>query len=113
MITNPHGPKMAAARKPLLCPLHANQRVPDEHGGGVVLGCDHQELNRSAHRNAEELAAAINALGGSLVLPAQPKPFVWHKTAEQILGCPAGDCATINSGKISASVRRHTSRSFR
>jgi hypothetical protein len=28
-----------------------------------------------------------------------PKPFVWHKTAEQILERLAGYCAAINAGK--------------
>ena len=29
---------------------------------------------------------------------ANPKPFVWHKTAEQILDRLAGYCAAINQG---------------
>src|SRR5215211_4859146 len=53
-----------------------------------------KKLQRSAHRNVKELAADINAWAQAW--NDDPKPFVWHKTAEQILERLAGYCAAIN-----------------
>jgi transposase len=53
-----------------------------------------KRLKRSAHRSAKELAADINAW--VTTWNADPKPFVWHKTAEQILERLAGYCNAIN-----------------
>ena len=56
-----------------------------------------KKLQRSAHRSVKELAADIKAWVE--VWNQDPKPFVWHKTAEQILERLAGYCAAINQGK--------------
>jgi transposase len=53
-----------------------------------------KKLQRSAHRNAKELAADIRAW--VVNWNENPRPFVWHKTAEQILERLAGYCADIN-----------------
>jgi len=53
-----------------------------------------KKLQRSAHRNVKELAADINAWAATW--NENPTPFVWHKTAEQILERLANYCATIN-----------------
>jgi transposase len=53
-----------------------------------------KKLQRSAHRNAKELAADIRAWVENW--NQNPKPFVWHKTAEQILERLASYCAAIN-----------------
>jgi len=55
-----------------------------------------KKLKRSAHRSAKELAVDIQAWVDAW--NEDPKPFVWHKTAEQILERLAGYCATINQG---------------
>ena len=55
-----------------------------------------KKLQRSAHRSVKELAADIKAWAA--VWNEDPKPFVWHKTAEQILERLAGYCAAINRG---------------
>ena len=55
-----------------------------------------KKLQRSAHRNAKELAADIRAWVE--VWNENPTPFVWHKSAEQILERLAGYCAAINQG---------------
>ncbi|MGH8988777.1 MAG: IS630 family transposase [Acidimicrobiales bacterium] len=55
-----------------------------------------KKLQRSAHRNVKELATDIKAWVE--VWNQHPKPFVWHKTAEQILERLAGYCAAINDG---------------
>ena len=52
------------------------------------------KLTRSAHRNVKELAADINAWAANW--NQNPTPFVWHKTAAQILQRLAGYCAAIN-----------------
>jgi transposase len=54
-----------------------------------------KKLQRSAHRSAKELAADINTCVQTW--NENPKPFVWHKTAEQILERLAGYCTAINN----------------
>ena len=53
-----------------------------------------KKLQRSAHRNVKELAADIEAWVANW--NENPTPFVWHKTAEQILERIAGYCAAVN-----------------
>ena len=53
-----------------------------------------KKLQRSAHRNVNELAADIQAWAAAW--NDNPTPFVWHKTADQILERLADYCATIN-----------------
>ncbi|HMK98870.1 MAG TPA: IS630 family transposase [Acidimicrobiales bacterium] len=55
-----------------------------------------KKLKRGAHRNVKELAADITAW--ALHWNENPTPFVWHKTAEQILERLASYCAAINQG---------------
>jgi transposase len=55
-----------------------------------------KKLQRSAHRSAKELAVDIQAWVDTW--NEDPKPFVWHKTAEQIFERLAGYCADINRG---------------
>ncbi len=54
-----------------------------------------KKLKRSAHRNVKELAADI--LAWVTTWNENPRPFVWTKTAEQILERLAGYCAAINA----------------
>jgi hypothetical protein len=55
-----------------------------------------KKLQRSAHRSAKELAADITTWVNAW--NDNPEPFVWHKSAEQILERLAGYCAAINQG---------------
>jgi transposase len=55
-----------------------------------------KKLQRSAHRTAKELAADIRAWADAWNI--NPTPFVWHKSAEQILERLAGYCTAINEG---------------
>jgi transposase len=55
-----------------------------------------KKLQRSAHRNTKELSADIRAWVNAW--NENPTPFVWHKSAEQILERLAGYCAAINRG---------------
>jgi transposase len=54
-----------------------------------------KRLQRSAHRSAKELAADIQ--GWIDTWNQNPRPFVWHKTAEQILERLAGYCAALTT----------------
>ncbi len=53
-----------------------------------------RKLRRSAHRSVTALEADVKAWIEAW--NTDPKPFVWHKTAEQILERLAGYCAHIN-----------------
>jgi transposase len=55
-----------------------------------------KKLQRSAHRSVKELAADIRAWAETW--NENPTPFVWHKTAEQILERLAGYCTAISEG---------------
>ena len=61
-----------------------------------------KKLQRSAHRNIKELAHDIRAWADTW--NEDPKPFVWHKTADEILERLAAYCADITKNEnISAS----------
>ena len=53
-----------------------------------------KKLQRSAHRNVKELAKDIRAWADAW--NENPKPFVWHKTADQILDNLATYCQRIS-----------------
>ena len=53
-----------------------------------------KKLRRSAHTSVKALAVDIRAWVENW--NDDPKPFIWHKTAEQILDRLAGYCQTIN-----------------
>jgi hypothetical protein len=54
-----------------------------------------KKLQRSAHRSVKELAADVQAWSDAW--NENPTPFVWHKTAEQILERLAGYCESVNT----------------
>ena len=53
-----------------------------------------RQLRRGVHRSTKELKAAIN--GFIEQHNSDPKPFIWHKTADQILDSVARFCQRIN-----------------
>jgi transposase len=59
-----------------------------------------KKLKRSAHRSVKALAADIEAWVA--IWNEDPKPFVWHKSAEEILERLAGYCSAVTEN-ISAS----------
>jgi len=62
-----------------------------------------KKLQRSAHRNVAELAADIEAWAAAW--NDNPKPFVWHKSADEILQRLADYCADVTTNEnISAST---------
>lgn len=54
----------------------------------------HRSAHRSAHRSVKALAADITSWVKAW--NENPKPFVWTKTADQILRSLARYCAAIN-----------------
>jgi len=61
-----------------------------------------KKLKRSAHCNVKELVADIESWAATW--NEDPKPFVWHKTAERILERLAGYCQAVTATEnISAS----------
>lgn len=58
-----------------------------------------KQLRRSAHRSTKELESAIEKFIHHHNQDHDPKPFVWHKTADQILDPVARFCTrTLDSG---------------
>jgi hypothetical protein len=53
-----------------------------------------KKLQRSAHHSVNALAADIRTWVQNW--NQDPKPFIWHKTADEILQRLAGYCATVN-----------------
>jgi len=51
-------------------------------------------LRRGTHRSTKELEASINDWID--MWNDDPRPFVWHKTADEILPTLAGYCARIS-----------------
>ena len=60
----------------------------------MVHSVDTKKLQRSAHRNVKELAADI--IAWTEAWNDDPKPFIWHKTADEILDSIARYCHQIN-----------------
>ncbi len=60
----------------------------------LVLRADHQETARATHRSVRQLNSDIRAWIDTW--NDDPKPFVWTKTAEQILESIAIYCNRIN-----------------
>jgi transposase len=60
-----------------------------------------KELQRSAHRSVKEFAADIESWAATW--NENPTPFVWHKSAQQILERLAGYCSAVTAQNISAS----------
>jgi transposase len=54
-----------------------------------------KKLQRSTHHNVTELAADITTW--IKAWNQNPKPFIWHKTADEILGSIARYCSDINN----------------
>jgi hypothetical protein len=53
-----------------------------------------RKLRRSSHRSVKDLEADVTAWIEAW--NADPKPFVWLKTADEILDNPANYCARLN-----------------
>jgi hypothetical protein len=64
-------------------PLHPDQRIMDEHDRDPVLDPTKQQVRRGVYHDVPEVIEAIKHFIQGYNERAQP--FVWTKTAEQIL----------------------------
>jgi hypothetical protein len=60
-----------------------------------------KKLKRSAHRSVKALAADIEAWVANW--NENPKPFVWHRSAEEILERLAGYCSAVTKNMSASS----------
>ncbi len=91
----PDGAPLAAETPLVPPPLHADLRIVDEpRMERWFSALTTKKLQRSAHRSVKALAADIEAWAPTW--NENPKPFVWHKTAEEILERLAGYCSAVN-----------------
>jgi hypothetical protein len=85
-----------AARPPALrLPLHAHQLVVAKPRRALVRRADHEELRRGTHRSIRQVNTDIRAWIDTW--NEDPRPFVWTKTADQILDSIARYCDRINA----------------
>ena len=91
---DPERPQLAAAPPPVPLPLHADVRVMDEPRRAVVLRAHHQETATLRAPQRQRTRRRHQSLGRTW--NEDPTPFVWHKTADQILERLAGYCTAIN-----------------
>jgi len=82
-------------------PLHAYLRVMDEPRRAVVRGAHTKKLKGSAHSSVKALAQDIEAWVANW--NEDPKPFVWHKTAAEILERLAGYCSAVTENMSASS----------
>jgi len=61
----------------------------------MVQRTDRRKLRRGAHRSVRELNADIQ--DGTEHWNEKPRPYVWTKTADQILESLAACCTTMNA----------------
>ena len=59
------------------------------------------KLPRSAHRSVKEFAVDTDAW--AVAWDKNPTPFIWHKSADEILQRIAGYCTAITTDNLSAS----------
>lgn len=85
---------MAAAPPPLPPALHPDLRVLDDFVERWFSALTTKKLQRSARRSIKELAADIEAWAATW--NENPTPFVWHKTADDILARLAASCTDID-----------------
>jgi hypothetical protein len=86
---------VAAGSSPLPCALHADLQLLAEPGRAVVRRADQTKwLRRGSHRSVQELEWSIRQWVATW--NQNPRPFVWHKTADEILESLAAYCPRIS-----------------
>jgi hypothetical protein len=75
---------MAAAPPPLPAALHSDQRLADEYRRAVVRRAHQAQAPRFARRSVIELEADMRKWTNEW--NKSPKPFIWTKTGDKILG---------------------------
>lgn len=69
-----------------------------------------RQLRRGVHRSTKELKAAINDYIDRH--NRDPKPFIWHKTADQIPDSVARFCKQINDSGLETQLSTVTAANF-
>jgi hypothetical protein len=85
---------VAAGPPPRAPPLHPDLQLLAEPGRALFAELTTKWLRRGAHRSVRELEQAIQAWIEAW--NKNPRPFVWHKTADEILDTIATYCQRIN-----------------
>jgi hypothetical protein len=90
---SPH-PALAGEAAPLPSALHAHRHVPDQSRRTLLT---QKQLRRGVHCSTRALEAAIMPYID--VSNVQPKPFVWTKTADEILASVERFCRRISDSR--------------
>jgi hypothetical protein len=94
---NPAHPSLAGPAPPRARALHADGQLVDHLVERWFAALTEKQLRRGVHRSTRELEAAIRRYID--ITNTRPKPFVWTKTADEILASVARFCHRIsNSG---------------
>ncbi len=102
---NATDPRLAGEEAALSSALHAHFRQLAQPGRTLVRPATEKQLRRGVHRSTHELETAIRSFIQHH--NKDPKPFVWHKTADQILDSVARFCTrTSGIGHEDLSPRR-------
>jgi len=75
--------------------LHAHERVLAQPRGTLVRSLEREAIKRGAHRSVRALETTIRE--HLAITNEAPKPFVWTKTADEILAKVAGFCQRISN----------------
>ena len=90
-------PELVCQAAPLPYALHTHQRLVAEPGGALVRSAHRKAVAPRRHQSRAELETAIYRYLD--ITNEDPKPFVWTKTADQILANVAHFCQrTLNTG---------------
>jgi hypothetical protein len=81
---------MAGQAAPLSRALHSHQRLLAQSGRALVRSPAERQIRRGSFRSTRELETVIKRY--LQINNQHPKPFVWTKTADQILDSVARFC---------------------
>jgi hypothetical protein len=87
-------PTVAGPSPPLPVPLHVHQLVMDEPRGTVVRG-DHQQMDPARHAPQRQRTSGVDHRAGPH-LDDDPRPYLWHKTFDEILDSLSQYCERIS-----------------
>src|SRR5262249_47089025 len=94
---NAAGPALVCAPSPVSCAFPADQRLVLNLVDRWFATLTEKQIKRGAHRSTRVLEAAIREY--LVISNGSAKPFLWTKTADEILAKVAGFCQSFsNSG---------------
>lgn len=95
--------RLAAPPPPVREPLHAHRRIVAQPRRALVRGADEREDQARAHTSVPNLEGDIR--GWLAIWNEHPRPFVWVKTADQILASLARYCERISDSADKSKCR--------